>query len=126
MRFFPVLAALVALAPGAAHAADGEVHASFGLVPVFLQGDAAAVVECNAIADPNGSLDVPVATSVWCSVAGNPKAAVAPGAVVATGDVVVFERTFEICWSGTATYLDVTTNEIYRVKETHPCATIEL
>jgi hypothetical protein len=125
-RTLVILAVLTAFAPSA-HAADSTVVSSYSYFPVPGEGnDHLVVVECDAEAKPGSARDVPVATSIACTVAGIEQHAVSPGPVAATAFPVVVPSTFQLCTSAEATFFDSTTNRVHPVVDTRFCTDVHL
>ncbi len=126
MRTTLVLAAL-ALGTAPAHAAQGVVTANAGFFGPPTGGVIdVGIVECNAVAAPGSSIDVPIATSISCSVNGvQLQPAVAPGPVVATATAGVLPRVLDICTSAEAMFYDARAVRVYAVTAAEDCIHVE-
>ncbi len=125
MRTLAIVAAVATLAP-AAHAADGTVAGSVGFFAAPGEGSRLVVVECNARASSGSVRDVPVTTSVACTIEGIEQRGVAPGPFAATAFAAVVSETFDVCVTATAVFFDATANAVYPVTDPWYCTEIHL
>jgi hypothetical protein len=123
---FAIAAATASLLTGSANAATPEVTANFISTFYYKVGAGwVATVACRTVAVPTDPQVTALTTSVQCGVNETTRTEAMPGAVAVSEVVAATRPNFEFCVSGTASFLDTVTNDVFTVVAVPKCITFE-
>lgn len=111
------------MSPGVSHAELGKVEVGFQPTAYQKAGTGyLATAGCRALATGVEAEVVAVSTQVVCSIGANSRTAAAPGPLAETFLTAATESPITFCVTGTAVFLDMTTNDLFTVTEGPNCA----